>query len=50
MSKQLFLRDLIDFMRREIEQEKRDSESHDTREAYQQAIIEELARLKGLEK
>jgi hypothetical protein len=43
------INDLIDFMRREIETEKRDGESYEQREAFQTAIIESLARLRDLE-
>lgn len=43
------LSQLIAFMEREIESEKKANESHETREAYQQQIIEQLARLRDLE-
>jgi hypothetical protein len=43
------LTDLIAFMEREIETEKKADESYDTREAIQRQIIEQLARLRDLE-
>jgi hypothetical protein len=41
---------LIEFMKREIETEKKADQSYDTRERYQLEIIEALERLRGLEK